>query len=104
VYVKIQDYDNAVAAFKRATELDPYDFKAFGALGYGYYLQRQYAMSVESLQHAIQMESGYPEMHYYLGLSQLMLGHKSEAMEQYQELKKLNSDFADKLLSEINKQ
>ena len=43
-------------------------------------------------------------MHYYLGLSQLMLGHKNEAMEQYEELKKLNSDLADKLLSELNKQ
>jgi tetratricopeptide (TPR) repeat protein len=102
-YGQAEQYDKAAEAFKRATEIDPKDGYAFGALGYAYYLQKQYAMSLNPFQRAILLHSHVEEGRYYSGLAQLMLGHKSEAMEQYEELKKLKSDFADKLLSEINK-
>jgi tetratricopeptide (TPR) repeat protein len=103
-YVETQDYDKAVEAFTRATKLEPDNWEGFAGLGVSYYFQKQYESSLAPLRQASLLRNEVPQPHYYYGLSQLMLGHKSEAIEQYQELKKLDAAFADKLLNEINKQ
>jgi tetratricopeptide (TPR) repeat protein len=103
-YAESEQYDKAAQAFARETELDPKKAYGFGALGICHNFQKQYALSIEPLQQAIRLNPEEAAFHYYLVLSQSMLGHKSDAMEQYEELKKLKSEAADKLLVEINKQ
>ena len=111
-YGETGDFEKAAQAFARARQLEPNNFSAVGQLGVVYYLLKKYEMSLEPLQQALRLKPEEGEdllgwkvegLHYYLGMSQLMLGHKSEAMQQYEELKKLKSGAADKLLSEINK-
>jgi tetratricopeptide (TPR) repeat protein len=104
VYGEAKQYDKGAQAFARSTELDPEYWGGFMGLGMCYYLQKQYAMSLDPFKQAIRLRPEDDGSHYYLGLSQLMLGQKSDAMQQYEELRKLKSELADKLLSEINKQ
>lgn len=88
------DYEKGIEALNRATRLKPDDEEAFVSLGFVYYLQKEYAKSLEPLQQALRLDPSISGAHYYLGLSQLMLGHKTEALAQYEELKKMQSPLS----------
>ncbi len=102
LYAEHQDFANAAKAFKRGTQINPEYAYAFGGLGASLYMQKLYSESIQPLQQSIRLKPEQPENHYYLGMSQLMLGQKTEAMHEYEALKKLNSDAAPRLLEEIN--
>src|SRR5207253_2228683 len=50
VYVETKEYNKAFEAFTLATQLEPRNFEGFAGLGYVYYVQKQYAASLEPFQ------------------------------------------------------
>lgn len=110
-----QRYEEAIALFKDASRLNSKSYSPYNELGLTYYAQQRYIEAIEQYKQAIQIFAE-EEIYYNLGLAYLKTNNKSATMEQYralkeraaavqdQGLKKHISEYADKLLSEINKQ
>ena len=66
-YMKLEKFDEAVGALKRATELDPNNPQAHTELGRCYYTRGDYQNALASLQRAITADPKYAPAYAYLG-------------------------------------
>jgi len=57
--------------------------------------------AIEPLKEAIRLKPGYPEAHYNLGVTCLMLADRGRALDEYKVLKDLDKDKAAKLFNLI---
>ncbi len=103
IYQKTNRDQEAINAFEKAIRFDPNFAKAYCNLGVAYAKRGNYQKTVEVCEKAVKIDPNYAEAHFNLGISYLVAGKKDSAMEQYNILKKLNSDWADKLMNIINK-
>ena len=72
-------------------------------LAYVYRLRGRYHEAIEACKEAIRIDPDYAWAHYNLGLTYLKTGNKDGAQKQYEILKDLDRDSADKLLKAIHK-
>jgi serine/threonine protein kinase/tetratricopeptide (TPR) repeat protein len=59
-------FDEGIAEYKRATELDPASLVIASDFGNGYYVMRQYDKSIEVLRKAIEADPNFVRSHYYI--------------------------------------
>ena len=81
-------------------------YYSYVGLAKSYYSGQRYEDAITQSKLAIargELGGHSAEAHFVLGLSYLKLNNKSAAMEQYQKLREINSDYAAKLLAEIEK-
>ncbi len=117
-YYEIDQYDEAIEVYKQALRLETDNInkaELYRDLGCAYRESMQYSKSIKAYKQAIQLvdskEDDDPSeysfvsewAHYGLGQSFLEMGQKSKAIEEYQILKKLNSEHAEMLHEEIYK-
>jgi TonB family protein len=99
--------DEALGAYQQALQLDPdsrWASDVFRSIGEIYFVQQQYQEAVEAFKQAIAKEPDGYSLYMSLGMAYLKLGDKDSAREQYQILKKKNSELAEELLRWINGQ
>ena len=106
VYFTQKQYDDAIRFYSRALELESQ--KAYLAylrnnLGRVYYAQQRYSLAREQFKQAIEVDPQQAGAHYSLGLTYLILKDKPAAIKQYEQLQSLSSNYAAKLLRELNK-
>jgi len=106
VYFTEKRYEEAIRFYERAIELD--SKKAYVAylrnnLGRAYYAQQRYAKAIEQYQKAVELDPQQPLPYYSLGLTYLITRDRPAAVAQYEILRKLNSNYANKLLRELDK-
>lgn len=94
---KIADYSQA-----QAGDLEKAEAKAYYNLGIAYAKKRRYQKAIEAYQKAIELNPGSPEVHANLGNAYLKMGCRDGALEQYNLLETMDSEWADKLLRLIN--
>jgi len=82
----------ALAAARRAEQLDPRSLILRAILGWHYFLARDYDQAIAECRRTIEMEPGFPRVHSYLGWSFLQKGMYQEAIA---ELKKARDLFGD---------
>ncbi len=70
-------------------------------LGKAYYKSGKYKEAIKSFKQAIRIDPNYASAHCYLGVAYLGLNDKGSALEQYEILKRLDSELADKLFNLI---
>jgi len=58
----------AIARMKNSLELDPLSLIISVAIGWAFYMARQYSDAIEQLQRTIEMDPNYPVTHWILGL------------------------------------
>jgi|GEM_PF-2702320 len=104
VYAEAGEYDKAIAIFNGSALERPDDWEPIASLGYVYYLQKQYAKSLEQMQRALRLNQDIPGLRYYKGVDHLMLGQRNEALQEYEILKVKSPGFAQKLKIELDKQ
>lgn len=78
-YIRLNDLDNAAAAFRSTLEMDPENFDARLNLGVIYYTQKKYAEAEKELRTANKLREQTPGLLYYLGMSLANLGKFDEA-------------------------
>ncbi|MDP3047800.1 MAG: tetratricopeptide repeat protein, partial [Chloroflexota bacterium] len=66
-YMKLNKYDDAITALRRATELDPGNPQSFTELGRCYYSKGDYAEALNALLRATSGDSNYANAYGYLG-------------------------------------
>lgn len=94
--------DEAVGAFKAAGKLTPDDPQVHYMLGMAYAKSRAYKDSYESFKRAAKLKSEWPEAQYRLGVIAYVMGRKSQSVEAYNKLLKLDTALAANLSRIIN--
>ena len=73
-------FDEAIAALKRAVEVNPLSPYPQFVLGYAYYANRQWALAIEHFQRAIELDADYYFAHQYIGFTNLQTGKLDEGV------------------------
>ena len=95
-------HKEATEAYKQAIRINPNYYDAYLNLGAAYGNSGMYKEAVDAFKQAIRVNSKSAEAHYNLGFAYLLLNDKNSAVNEYEILKNLNSDLANKLLEKIN--
>ena len=99
-YMGQKRYKQAVKAFETLQNYRV-NSKSYNLIGLGYFHQEKLDKSVEAFINAINMDAGFDEARYNLGLAYLKKGSPDLARIQYEILQANGSDWADKLLAQI---
>ena len=86
---KIKD---AIISAQVLTQINPQNPMLFFQLGLLYYNDKNYEGAVQALGKAVEFNSQYANARYFLGLSLARLGKNAEAIYQFEEIAKTNSD------------
>jgi tetratricopeptide (TPR) repeat protein len=78
------DFDQAVAAFRKAAQVAPADGIVFFRLGDAYMKKRDYAAAIAPLKRAAELNPDAPAVHQLLGYALLAEGYASEAIPHLQ--------------------
>jgi len=84
-------FAEAIAAVKRARELDPLSSRINANVGFILYFARQYDQAIEELQRAVRMDPDGEAPYYYLGLIYLQKGDYRQAISEFEKSKQLSS-------------
>jgi S1-C subfamily serine protease len=102
-YIRLGNYNEAIKAFKETLRIKPDDAKAILNLGYSYGELHRHNEAIKVYREAIRMKPDFIEAHYNLGETYLIAKKKKKAIEQYEILKNLDAELADKLFYLIYK-
>jgi protein O-mannosyl-transferase len=102
-YANLGRLSEAMDAFKMAAQINPDLAEAHYNLGYAYAKLGRYTEAIDIYKQAIKIKPDYAQAHKNLGIAYLAIGDKNSAMAEYNILKSLNSEMANKLLEQINK-
>jgi serine/threonine protein kinase len=75
-------YDEGIAEYQRATELDPASLVIASDLGLSYFYMRQYDRAIEILKKTIEMDPNFVRTHFYLSQTYLKKGMNDEAFRE----------------------
>ena len=103
VYNKKGLYDQAKKEFKEIIRMNPDYVVAYYGLGVIYYKQRLFGRAIEEFKNTIRINPDYVDAHYCLGVSYVILGRRVDALDEYNILKNLDKERADKLFNWIYK-
>jgi serine/threonine protein kinase/tetratricopeptide (TPR) repeat protein len=80
----------AIARMKNSLELDPLSLIISVAIGWAFYMARQYDDAIEQLQRTIEMDPNYPVTYWILGLLLRKMGRYEQAIEESEKGAKLS--------------
>src|SRR5271167_1261632 len=81
---KQQQFDVAIAEFRKVTELAPTFTEAFVGLGQAYMEKHDFASAVTALKHALEVDPGLAPAHQLLGYALLAQGYAAQAIPHLQ--------------------
>lgn len=90
-----QDYERAIALFRRVSLLDPRNAKVLVNLGAAYNKQKNYPEAVKALRTALAKDSRSPEAYYNLGIAQRGAGQLALAISAYREAIRVKPDMVE---------
>lgn len=99
-YYKISQYGNAIETLQKLTKYD--DRRAWLFMAKCYIEMDQLKLAEETLKQGLAKKPKRPELHYNLGVVYLLQGRKQDAVQEYEQTKKLHKDLA-KHLDELLK-
>ena len=100
-YGRSGKYEEAIKSFKQALRIDPDYALAHCKLGVAYGISGMRKEGMNSLKQAIRIDPRLPQAHYALGGGYLAEGDRSSALGEYEILKELDTEWANKLFNLI---
>jgi tetratricopeptide (TPR) repeat protein len=101
-YFRMKRYGEALAAFEQLKVLKPADAKVYNYLGESYIELNRLNEAVEILTQAVGIDPDMGRARYNLGRAYIKLGDRDSALAQYNILRTVESDWADRLYNVIN--
>jgi serine/threonine-protein kinase len=87
-------HEEAIAAFKRAIDLDPLSLIVHATLGrHGYYFARQYDPAIAQLQKTLDMDDQFWVAHLWLGWTFATIGRLEEALPELETARRLDNNL-----------
>jgi Flp pilus assembly protein TadD len=102
-YGRLGRWNEAIDVYKQAIKIKPNLAESYTNLGIAYGNLSRYTGAIETFKQVIKIKPDYANAHYNLGITYLEIGDKNSALAEYNILKSLNSEMANKLLNQINK-
>jgi tetratricopeptide (TPR) repeat protein len=102
-YMDSGRYEEAAKAQRQVVRLDPNDSAAQTMLGDAYWNCGCYEKAMMVYKQAMKLQLNNPYIHYQVGQAYLKMGDKDSALEEYETLKDMDKDLADKLAALIGK-
>ena len=102
-YGNLGRHSEAIEAYSQAIKIKPDDAEANNNLGTSYGKLGRHTEAIDAFKRAIRIKPDYVSAHCNLGLAYLATGDKNSALAEYNILKSLNLEMANKLLNQINK-
>ena len=102
-YAKLGLYQEAIEAFKQAIRIKPDDPSAHGDLGVAYGNVGLYQEAIKAYKEAIRINPDYAVAHFALGATYLLTDDRGSALDEYEILRELDRDMANKLFNLIYK-
>lgn len=87
-------YDNAIAAYRRALQLDPLLVDAYTGLGASLVAQRRYDEAVRQFQAAVALAPHVARLHNDLGYAYMQAGATAQAIEALERASQLDPGYA----------
>lgn len=78
-------FDEAISEMEKAQQLDPRSPATRTDLGRAFYFARQPGLAIEHYRKALELDPGFLQAHYLLGLAQVQQGKPEEAIRQIQQ-------------------
>lgn len=97
----LEKYEDAVTSLNKSIALDDAYANARTELGYSLYALGRYSEAIEQLNKSVSLNKQQLPV-YYKGLCYVAMKRKSAAQEVYNDLKEMDSDYADKLKKKID--
>ncbi len=94
-------HKEAIEAYKHVIRIDPDFTKAYNSLGVAYGSLGMYKEAIEACKQAIRIDPDDVDAHFNLGYAYLLLNDRGSALEQHKILKRLGSEWANKLFNII---
>ena len=101
-YFRLGRFKEAAAAFNQLRMLKPGEAKASNYLGETYLKLNRVEEGIEAFKQATRLKPDFGTAYYNLALGYLALGDREAALVQYNILKAIDADLAEKLFSLIN--
>ena len=98
-----EDYQEALECFNILIEEDPFDYEAYCLRGRTYHELEMFERAIKDYQISIKIDSTYAKSYYYLGLTQLQLGNKEEAIDNFEQAAALGYEQAAYILKKYFK-
>ena len=93
-----EGYQEALECFNILIEEDPFDYEAYCLRGRAYHGLDLFERAIKDYQISIKIDSTYEKAYYYLGLTQLQLGDKEEAIDNFEQAAALGYEQAEYIL------
>lgn len=100
--MKSSQYAESIKYFKKSVELEPNDPSVLEQFSEAYYLNKKYRDALKTANHALKLNPKASNAIYVIGVTNLELGDKNEAMRAQQALDGLDKMKANALLEKIN--
>lgn len=101
-YLKSKKFTEAIEVFRQLTNLKPGDAVAPNNMGEAYLELNKLAEAQESFRQAIRLKPDFGKAYYNLGKCLLAMNNRDGALEQYNILQNIDTDWAEKLNGLIN--
>ena len=102
-YNDIGQFQSALTYLNKALQLKPGYTEARAELGFAQLKLKRYPEALTTLKTAVSADPSFDTSHYYLGQVYVLTGNRTNAMNEYRELQRLSSQYADRLMGMINK-
>ena len=103
VYSKLDHDADAIEAYRQAIRIEPGYAEAHNNLGVAFGRLDRWHEAIDACKQAVRIRPDYAEAHYNLGDAYLAIGDKNAAQTEYNILKSLSLELANRLLKDINK-
>jgi len=91
--IKLRRYQEAIAAFKKAVQLNPNSAESYNNLGISFYYLGQYEEARKHYQMSIKVDSNYFRAYSNLGILLGEMGHYQESLEILESAIQINPDY-----------
>jgi tetratricopeptide (TPR) repeat protein len=94
-------YDEAIESYRQVIRIQPNDAEAYYNMGIACRGLGNINEAIESFKQAIRIKPSYIEAHYNLGVAYMEMGKRDSSLQEYEILKELDKDLADRLFRSI---
>lgn len=92
-FYRLQRYDESIAEYQKAINIDPDDWDAYGLMGYSYLRNYQVDKAISFLEKSIEINPAYGMGHYNLALAYWSAGQTEKALDEVKKAIKVDPDL-----------
>jgi adenylate cyclase len=85
-------FEEAIASYEHALELDPFSLQLNMNVATNYYLMGQHDIAIKRLEKALELEPHYMPTHFVLGCTYIQMGDLQKAIEEFQCMYKIDEE------------